>query len=247
MKKLIIVFVLSVFAINSFPQNDSVVPADYRRNTIKWNLTPFVLWSSRNINFSYERVLKPYRAFSVNAGYFVLPSSGIYDSLNIKAARNNWGFTVSGDYRYYFKKRNKGYAPDGLYWGPYGSFHYTGFENDIEVFNGDLAQGSLNLRAEIAIVSAGVEIGYQFVIKEKFTIDLIFIGPSFSVYSGKIGLGGDLTVDENNEYLNAIRDILLAKYPLLPELVNKGGFNSTGVSTNLGFGMRYMLQLGYRF
>jgi hypothetical protein len=247
MKKLTVVFILVVFAFNSFSQNDSIIPPDYRRNIIKWNPTPFVLWSAKDINFSYERILKPYRSFSLNAGYFVLPSSGIYDSLNIKAARRNWGFTVSGDYRYYFKKRNKNFAPDGLFWGPFGSFHYTGFENDIEVLNSDLAQGTLNLRADVAILSAGVELGYQFVIKEKFTIDLIFMGPSFSVYSGKISLGGNLALDENDEYLKAIRDILIEKYPFLPELVNIGEFNSSGVSTSFGFGMRYMVQLGYRF
>ena len=92
---------------------------DYKKNVIRWNITPFLIWDSRNINLGYERTLSPYRSFSVNAGYFVLPSlvQGLYDSLNIERTGQKWGFSVSGDYRFYFKKRNKRMAPDGLYWG----------------------------------------------------------------------------------------------------------------------------------
>lgn len=253
-KNLLIVSIILIYGCGLFAQsdttyiqNDSTFAPDYKRNVIKWNLTPFLLWSKRNINISYERVLKPNRTFSVNAGYFVLPSTGIYDSLNIQTARKNSGFTISGDYRFYFKNRNKNHAPDGLYWGPYGSFHYTQFENDILVFDGDIAKGTLNLDANISILSAGVELGYQFVIKEKFTIDLIFMGPSFSVYSGKIGLAGDIDVEGNEEYLKAIRDILISKFPYLDQLIAEGSFSGSGYSTNLGFGLRYMIQIGYRF
>ncbi len=253
-KILLIVSIITIFSSGLFAQNesessinDSTFAPDYRRNVIKWNVTPFFLWSMKNINISYERVLKPYRTFSVNAGYFELPSTGIYDSLNIKNTSSKGGFSVSGDYRFYFKKRNRNHAPDGLYWGPYGSFHYTQFGNEIEVLDGDLAKGTLLTDARIAIFSAGVELGYQFVIKDKFTIDLIFMGPSLSVYTGKITLGGDLEIDEDSEYLKAIRDILIKKFPFLPGLIENQEFSTSGVSTSLGFGMRYMIQLGYRF
>lgn len=232
---------------STYVQNDSTFAPNYKRNVIKWNMTPFLLWSKKNINISYERVLKPNRTFSVNAGYFELPSTGIYDSLNITRTNQKGGFSISGDYRFYFKKRNKNHAPDGLYWGPYGSFHYTQFGNEITIFDNDLAQGTLTTDANIAILGVGVELGYQFVIKERLTIDVIFMGPSLSVYSGKITLGGNLDIDEDSEYLKAIRDMLLAKFPFLPDLVAEGEFKQSGFNTNLGFGMRYMVQIGYRF
>jgi len=74
--------------------------AKYRKNVIRWNLTPMLLWSNKNVNISYERVLKPYRSFSVNAGYFELPSltKGLLDSLNIQRSQKKWGLSVSGDY-----------------------------------------------------------------------------------------------------------------------------------------------------
>jgi len=245
-KNLLLAGLFVIVSISLFSQTDSTFAPDYKRNVIKWNVTPFVLWSRKNINISYERILKPYRSFSVNAGYFELPSTGIYDSLNIKHTDDRGGFSISGDYRFYFKKRNRKHAPDGLYWGPYGSFHYTQFGSEIEVFDGDI-KSTLITDARIAIFGAGVELGYQFVIKERFTIDLIFMGPSLSVYSGKLTLSGDLEIDEDSEYLKAIRDILIKKFPFLPELIDNQEFSTSGVSTSLGFGMRYMIQLGYRF
>ena len=113
MKRLILLFAI-IFTLSMpskiFAQKKDSLPNDYKRNVIKWNLTPFLLWSKRNINFSYERVLKPNRSFSVNAGYFELPSTGIYDSLNIENTKKKTGFTISGDYRFYFKNRNTVYC-----------------------------------------------------------------------------------------------------------------------------------------
>ncbi len=229
-------------------KQDTVLPDGYRRNGIKWNLTPFFLWSPGDINLSYERVLSPYRSFSVNAGRFVLPSTSIYDSLRIVATKNKWGFTFSGDYRYYFKKRNKNYAPDGLFWGPFGSFHYTGFKNDILVFKSDGSQGNLLLNAQLGIVSAGVELGYQFVLDDRLTVDLIFAAPALSLYLGNIKFTGDLSLDEEDEYIQAVIDMLSLLFPGFgDDLVGDNVFTFTGYKGKFGFGARYLIQIGYRF
>ncbi len=221
----------------------------YKKNVIRWNLTPFLLWDSKNINIGYERVLRPYRSFSVNAGYFVLPSlvSGIYDSLNIQRTGNKWGITVSGDYRFYFKKRNKKMAPDGLYWGIYGSYHYYEFENTINVINSSVVQGDLTLGASLNMMSAGVELGYQFIIKERLSIDLVFIGPSLTAYTKKFTLSGTLDVDEENEYIQALYDILSGAFPGLDNLVQTGKLSTNSANLSMGLGMRYLIQIGYRF
>ncbi len=257
MKKSFLIVVLVSFLFSNFlfsqndsvfSQNDSTFAPDFRRNIIKWNTTPFLLWSTRNINLSYERILKPYRSFSVNAGFFELPSIGLgLDSLNFTRTQKKKGFSVSGDYRFYFRTRNKKSTPDGLFWGPYTSFHYTQYENHLVVLNSDIAQGELETDLRLGIIGVGVELGYQFVIKEKFTVDLIFMGPSYSLYTGKIKFEGDLTVDEESEYLKAIHDMLVAKFPYLDDFVKEGTFNNSGFSRNLGYGMRYMIQLGFRF
>jgi hypothetical protein len=245
---LLIVFAFSISGQVLAQDEAPPFPEDYRRNVIKWNLTPFLLWDKRNINLSYERVLKPNRSFSVNAGYFVMPSLHLFDTLEFYNTKKKNGFSVSGDYRFYFKKRNKNLAPDGLYWAVYSSIHYYQFSNDIKVIDNPDIQGELFLAGKYGIFAAGVELGYQFVvIKDRMTVDLIFMGPSLSVYSGQMKLSGALDTDLEDEYLEGIRDILFSQVPGLEKLVKEGEVNSNGVSTSLGPGLRYMIQVGYRF
>ena len=227
-------------------QDKPVFPDGYKRNVLKWNLTPFFLWSKKNINISYERILSPYRSFSVNAGYFEMPSAGLFDSLYLQKTHKKGGFTISGDYRFYFKNRNKHFAPDGLFWGVYGSYHFFKFNNDVQIINNDKIKGYLLLDGGFSAFATGVELGYQFAIKKRFTVDLVFMGPSFSLYSTKLALSGDLS-GSDEDYLEAIRDILIGRFPFLDELIDKGQFNDKGVSTSFGYGFRYLVQLGYRF
>jgi hypothetical protein len=91
MKKIILVLSILILSGNMNPawaQKGYEFPdsVNYKKNVVRWNITPFILWGTSNINFSYERVLKPYRSVSVNAGYFVIPtflSGRLLDSLNI--------------------------------------------------------------------------------------------------------------------------------------------------------------------
>jgi hypothetical protein len=247
-KALFVLLFIGLFTVEGvFAQADSTIIADARRNVIKWNMTPFFLWSKKNINFSYERILKHNHSFSVNMGYFELPSLGIADNLNLEKESYKRGLSVSGDFRFYPAKRNLKGAPDGIYFGPYASYHFTQFGTDVTVLDSQIATGSFAADVNLSIMSAGFELGYQFVFKRGFTLDLIFMGPSVSIYTGKITLDGDLTVDENNENLEKIREALVSKYPFLDELISEGEFNDSGISTSLGFGMRYMIQIGYNF
>lgn len=234
-----------IFGQSDTTQIDSTLDLS-RRNVLKWNLTPMI-WSIQNINLSYERITSSHGSFSVNAGYFVLPSTGIYDSLNISRDNKKWGFSVSGDKRFYFKKRNTKYAPDGLYWGIFGSFHHYDFENSLEVINSDIAHGKLNINGNFSMISAGVELGYQFVLKNNLTIDLIFIGPSISTYSAKLGIEGDLQVDKESEYIKALYDVLIAKFPGADKLLEEKVIKDNGALFSVGPGLRYMIQIGYRF
>jgi len=250
-KALIIVFTLIVsfgLSFKSHSQVDKGFPTEkYNKNIIKWNLTPFIVWGYQNINLSYERIIKPNQSFSVNSGIFQLPTAGFYDSLNIESAVKQSGFTVSGDYRFYLQNLNPGIAPRGVYWGPFASYHYYQFENKITVPTIDDIEGNILLDGNVNIVSAGIELGYQFIIKEKLSIDLVFLGPAFTLYSGNLGMDGELTSEEYDEYLEAIRNILISKIPLFSDLVQNGSFNEKGTATSFGFGMRYLMQIGYRF
>lgn len=138
-------------------------------------------------------------------------------------------------------------APDGLYWGIFGSFHHYQFENKITVLESDAVDGSLTLGGNINILAGGVELGYQFIIKERLSIDLVFMGPALSMYANKFTLGGNIDVDEKNEYLQAVYDILKNRIPGFEQLVQDKELTTSGANLSMGFGLRYLIQIGYRF
>ncbi len=92
-----------------------------------------------------------------------------------------------------------------------------------------------------------MELGYQFIIKERLSIDIIFMGPSLSMYTKRFTLGGDLEFDEEDEYLQAIYDILKNTIPGFEALIQDRELSTSGANLSLGFGMRYLIQIGYRF
>ena len=233
---------------NLYSQVHTELPdSGYKRNVIKWNITPFLLFSKKNINLSYERVLSPYRSFSVNAGYFELPIMALMDSFIIDKVTRKKGFNISGDYRFYFKNRNKRMAPDGLYWGIYSSFYHTQIGMDITVLDNPDIQGGLSFEGRINALNLGVELGYQFVIKDRLTLDLIFVGPSASMYNRELTLDGEISSEEYEEYLQAIHDILVGIFPGFDQLAGDGFLNVSGANLSFGYGFRYLFQIGYRF
>lgn len=226
-------------------QQDSLTH-HYKRNIIKWNVTPMV-WSIRNVNIAYEHVLSNYSSFSLNGGFFVLPEIGLVDSLDLIKTNKKWGFSISGDKRYYIKSRNLSTAPDGLYWGIFGSLHYYEFENYVNVVNSNIAHGDLLLNGNLNIVTAGVELGYQYIFKNNISVDLVIIGPAISMYSTKLSIRGDLEIDKESEYTQALYDIIVARFPGANILFKEKSLNDDGTTFSIGPGFRYMIQVGYRF
>lgn len=247
----LIILSMAAFQATSYGQGAERMQDSVRSgiNIVKWNLTPFLIWSPKNINLSYERTYQPYKSFSVNAGYFELPSltKGIMDSLQINRSVDKGGFTISADHRWYFKKRNPGEAPDGLYWGVYGSFHHYQFNNVARILESPVISGDLDVRGRLDIISTGVELGYQFIIKEKLSIDLVVVGPSLSLYRTSLGLSGAIEADREDEYLKAIYNILSSTIPGFDELVRGEEVVKRGFNDKLGIGIRYLVQIGYRF
>ena len=254
MKKYLILLItlLSIIHFSAKAQKENEFPdsVKYKRNVIRWNLTPFLIWSTHNINFSYERVVKPQQSFSVNVGYFELPklaNGALLDSLNVAHANKTGGFNFAADYRFYFKKLNPGMAPKGLYWGPYTTLYHYGFENTLSILNNIADSSNLTLNGKLSMLAVGVELGYQFIIKERLSIDIIFMGPAFCFYQTKFNINGNLNVNQENEYVQKIYNALSSRIPGFDELVNDGYTHNSGVKTNMGPMIRYMIQIGYRF
>jgi hypothetical protein len=167
--------------------------------------------------------------------------------LNITHNNSKSGFNLAADYRFYFRKLNVPMAPAGLYWGVYTSYYFYQFENDATILDNDAVQSQITFGGKLSFLFTGLELGYQFLIKERLAIDIIFLAPSIGIYTTKLNLKSDLNINEENEYIQKIYDALAARIPGFEELVNEGYSSNSGVKTNFGPGIRYMIQIGYRF
>ncbi len=219
------------------------------RNTVRFNLTPLVLSGPGNYVFGYERVLNRKHSFSVNTGVLALPElvpvsdSAAYEW---KTTNHNRGFSFAADYRSYFTRRNRFAIPDGLYWGPYTTFYY--FDNNTSIQfteDGQLLNATIQTYAHMAML--GVELGYQAVLGDRWTVDLILAGPALGFYNLDMTLHADSNIDPDNPYIEGAYDALVGMFPGLNKLVDDEELRANGTGTTWGLGFRYVFQVGYRF
>ncbi len=243
MRTILLLIVIGVTVASVCAQDTLSLPG--RRNTIKVEFTSFALYR-QPIVLSYERVVKRNQSMVFTAGLQKFPAvlnlgQGIFVSRDISASGHKLGF----EYRFYLKKENKFAAPRGVYIGPYIS--YLGFSNqrDLTVdVNG--TPESATLKTRFSIINPGVQLGYQFVLNNRWAIDLIFIGPSVSNYRGKMTLEGNFTFDPENVQ-NEILQNMIDRFPALEDLLTDGTVDREGTINTWSYGFRYQIHVGYHF
>lgn len=216
-------------------------------NTIRLDLTSNMLYSEALI-FSYERVVKPNQSFVITAGPEKFPSIRSFgDNIEVKKDHKKVGWKVGGEYRFYLRKENKHHAPRGVYLGPYVSYH--NFNNDrlLSVENSDGSIVEATFKAKLNVLNIGAQLGYQFIIGNRWAIDLMFIGPSVSRYSAKLNLDGDFSEVELDDAQQEIVDKLLERFPVLKDVVDEDAVTIKGSNDVWSAGWRYQFQVGYHF
>jgi hypothetical protein len=243
-------YILTTFAIVlvvrcSAQQADSV---QTHLNTIKVNLISSAIFRNSLVG-SYERVLKPRQSLGVMVGVVRFPTIADFGSLiHVVDDNKQTGFVVGAEYRFYLKKENKYLAPRGVYVGPYAT--YYGFKNDRALtYTSPDTQATTDalLTMDIKVLNIGAQLGYQFVIKNRFTIDLVIIGPSLANYQLKSTLEGDFDVTEEEILENEILAALTARFPGLKDLLTDKNLDLRGDNAAWSAGFRYQLNIGYRF
>lgn len=155
------------------------------------------------------------------------------------------GYKIAGEYRFYLGKENRYQAPHGVYIGPYVSYH--DFKNNWEIkAEGDNGPQTGKTDARVQVINMGFQAGYQFLINNRWSVDMSFAGLSMSHYRVRMNLEGDFDIDEsqiNQDVLNA----LMNRFPLLEELVNEKSIDETGKLDSWGLGYRYQIGIGYAF
>ena len=215
-----------------------------RMNTIKFEISR-VIYPNSYI-FSYERVTTPHQTFCITGGYEEFPH--IYDvssTINVKRDINSSGFKAGAEYRFYLRKENKRLAPHGVYIGPYVSYHSFFNSRDLEV-DVDGIKETAKLNSNFSILNLGAQLGYQFIINDHWSIDLVMIGPSVSNYRAKLQLEGDFTFDKE-DIENEILLKMLDSFPMLDNILTNKEVSASGSFEIWSVGWRYQLLVGYHF
>jgi hypothetical protein len=216
-----------------------------RKNTIKLDITSRFLYRNALI-VSYERVTRPNQSLVVSAGYQEFPRvSSIGQNIAVKDDRKRAGFKFGADYRFYLKKENKYRAPHGVYIGPYVTYHRFQNSRDLQVNNNGTPENVLT-DSKFTIFNLGFQLGYQFIIKDRWSIDLSFLGPSLSHYKYTLNLDGNYTFDKD-DITNEILLDLIDRFPLLDEALSEGEVTKKGKIDTWSYGYRYQLTVGYHF
>lgn len=245
MRSTLIFFLLFAVVFCSKAQQDT---SQNRLNTLKVNLVNSMLFSN-SAAFSFERVTKSHQSWSAMLGVVKFPTLGdLGSNIQVKKDGNQSGFVMGGEYRFYLKKENKYLAPHGVFLGPYTNFF--NFSNDRELSFTSSSTGAItqaSLKSDINVLNIGVQLGYQFVINDRWTIDMIFMGPSVSRYAMKLKLDGNYDLSEEDIYENEILAGLVDRFPVIKDLLTDQSVKLNGKVSKWAPGFRYQLNVGYRF
>ncbi len=227
---------------------DSIRITEYK-NTIRWNITPIAIVGPKSIVLGYERTIKPYQSFSINLGYLEIApfTNDDGEEIHFFDQQSKGGLDISGDYRFYFQKENKYKAPHGLYWGPYMSYYGLWQDASLNLIDNGTIVNTISYQGSFNMYSIGVQIGYQFVIKNRFTIDLIMIGPSYTYYDLNMKLHFNQDIDTDDPFYQDLYNIIKDSSPILANFLKDQSFEANGRLKFSYYGFRYGIQIGYRF
>ena len=248
MNKVFTFIILLFLSINSLTASDTDSTI-VRKNIIRWNPTPMFVVGPKSFVFGYERVLNNNQSISINIGY--LEKSALTneygDPLEIFDQSSKGGFDFSLDYRFYFKKRNKYPAPDGLYWGPYTSVYQIWQDASVHILEKGNIKNTAYYSGSFGMYNVGLQLGYQFIIKKRFSIDLILMGPSYSYYNLDLNLQFETDIHPDDPFYQEMIEKIGNSSPLLEELMKNQSLEASGRLKFSYYGFRYGIQLGYHF
>lgn len=218
------------------------------RNVIKWNPTPMILWSSKNITLSYERILNPRQSIAITAGFLEFPSlfKDSIGSLLAITSGEKYGINLALEYRFYLGKRNLRPIPDGIYLAPYISYYGYRFSNGVDMMHTTIDSAG-TIKGNFYIFNVGVELGYQFVFWKRLTLDFVLIGPAVSYYGGGVEITGNINLEKLAEINADLYNKIKEKYPMVGDFVVNKSFKQDGKLDLFSIGFRYLVQIGFHF
>jgi hypothetical protein len=221
-----------------------------RKNTIKINITNPMFFGDNNYILGYERTIGKHQSFTVNVGTFTLGRLISFNTDSIKGLDKDvksMGLSMSGDYRFYLAKENKYNSPHGLYIGPYFAVNNFTRAFDFEFTTSAGSKTELNADFLFRVATIGFQLGYQFVWRNRISLDMVLFGPGISSYKFKTELSTTLDPNQESEFFNKLNEKLQEKIPGYSLVIKPGSFETSGSVNTTSFGYRYIVMLGFRF
>lgn len=245
MPKRIIPILISVLMIGILNQVVAQETSEQqRKNVLKLEITHAVY--PRSFVMSYERITKLNQSFCITGGYEEFPALVDFSSsIHVRQNMKQNGFKTGMEYRFYLKNENRHPAPHGTYIGPFVTFHNFNNTRAIEVdYNG--ATEHAELETGFNILNIGFQFGHQFVFGNRWTVDVVAIGPAVAKYHARLKLNGEFTFDKD-EVQSEILLKLLDRFPMLEDLLTDKEISSQGRLDTWSYGWRAQLHVGYYF
>jgi hypothetical protein len=237
--------VLLISSVNVFSQSAST---DFK-NSVKFNVSNTLLYDN-SYQFSYERIIKENQSLNFVVGYqeFPLITVDLNEDTNFSRNSTRSGFSVGADYRFYLGSLNKYKAPRGIYLAPFVSFFQFNTDRDLIYTNPNTGVVSnANLSSKFNLTNIGGELGYQFVLWDRFVIDCVLFGPSITRYKFNTKLDNDIPGLDENEALQKVIEAIKDKFPGIDGITDDEGIERKGVQSVTAVGFRYNVSIGYRF
>ena len=239
---------LSLLLISSNALFSQASSRDFK-NSVKFNVSNTLLYDN-SYQFSYERMLKENQSLNVFAGYQEFPLITVdIDNVNFAKSNNRKGYSIGADYRFYLGNINKFKGPRGVYLAPFLSFFQFETNRDIIYTNPNNTQevNTSNLSSKFNLTNIGGELGYQFVLWDRFVIDCVFFGPSITRYKFNTKLDNNIEGLEDNEVYQKVIEAIKNKFPGIEGITGDEGIEKKGVQSITAVGFRYNISIGYRF
>jgi hypothetical protein len=160
--------------------------------------------------------------------------------------RSKSGYNIGVDWRFYLANENKHLPPRPL---PGAIYIHPSFKIVRDITYTDTLGNAKDavMNNKINFFTIGGQLGYQFVIKRRFVIDAVLVGPGVTNYRFKVKLDGNLTDADKQAITEKIIEALHAKLPLLDEFAKGEEVSGSGVQSFWSVGFRYSLSIGFRF
>ena len=213
-----------------------------RSHTVKLNLAAAAF---RKVTAYYEYGFNERWSAQLGAGYKFMGKiphwMGLGNFVITSESRGIKGLSLSPEVRYHFWN-NQCDERSGLYLGVYGRFTKLYGDIAFKYWNGNqyIDVGGAGDMREFGL---GLQLGYELVIRERWVVDLIFMGPRFSTQKLKLELDSQFAqevIPKIEEEINRRLESLGMKPISIP----------TDPSAEIRFGFRnfrYAIGIGYRF